>query len=177
MQDLIPLVVRGLIVTIILLAVLAVGYAVFGGTAASNAVSQINALESAVQSSYSGQADFTGLACATGNACASISSGIPSNLMTSGGVLGTDSWGGNITIATASPPLGGGTATSDFTVAFAAVPQAACTQVGDQLSGYASLTIGGTTFTPNTTNAANPTTVATACAGAANTVTVNYARG
>jgi hypothetical protein len=176
MIDLIPLVVRGVIVTLILIVVLTAGSAVFSGTAASTAASQINTLENAVQTAYAAASDFTGLTCETGSSCAVLGTSIPSNLITSTGDLGTDSWGGDITIQPAAPPSGGGDAESDFSIEFDDVPQDACTKLAEQLSGYAQLTAGSGVFIPNSASEETPTSAAAGC-GTTNSIIVIYGRG
>ncbi len=175
MIDLIPLILRGVAIAFVLILVLAVGHSIYVSMDSQNAVSQLTSLASGVNDVFSSQPDFTGLSCSSGSSCSILGSSVPSSLM-SGTSLGDDPWGGAITITAVNLPTGG--SNSGFTIEYDDVPTTACEKVGDDLTGYVELTIGSTTFTPDSASEATPATVVTACQGAsAENITAMYSKG
>ncbi|WP_174501925.1 type 4 pilus major pilin [Acidiphilium sp. C61] len=171
MQDLMPLIIRAVIIAAILIGVLVVGDQLTSGSKAETAVSQITDIASNIQKAYDGQADYSNLSCSTGGCTALIAQkAIPSNLVDSTGNLGTDGWGGNISIVqSASNP-------SQMTVSYSSLGQSSCIKVAEGVGGYDDLAINGTDFVPGS-NPVTPTNAATACTtGFTNTLAFTFGK-
>ena len=182
MEDILPLVIRGVIVGVLIVTALAAAYLVFSSSKASTANSEITTLATGIQDAFGNQPDFSDLkniACATGSTCSALvqANAIPGNLISAGN-LGNDPWGGAITIASATVPGGG--ANSGFSIEYDNVPNGACTTMLDGLSAYAEISANGSLFYPAATATANggnpptPSTSAAACNAGQNKVVVTY---
>lgn len=172
MQDLLPLIIRGFVVAVLVISVLVVGAQLTSGSKASTTISQINDIAAHVRKAYLTQPDFTGLNCTSGSTCPLIDQkAIPSNLVTSGGTLGYDSWGGAITITATGPN------DSQFLISADKLGRASCIKVAEGVT-YASLTTSaGGSFTPGTTSELTPNSIDAACAqGNNNLLTFTFDR-
>lgn len=183
MEDILPLVIRGVIVGILIVTALAAAYLVFGNSKASTADSEITTLATGIQGAFGNQPDFTDLGninCATGSSCTALvqANAIPANLIGASG-LGNDPWGGAITIAPAALPGNAGSTNSGFSIQYAGVPAGACTTMLNNLSGYSEIDVGSTKLYPANspsatgTNSPSPSVDSAACKGGGS-VTVIY---
>lgn len=184
-MDLIPLVIRAIIYSIVVATLLGIAYMVFGSTKAATAVSEFTSISSGVQSMYANSNTFTGLSCLSGNNsgnCTTIinNDAIPSNLIQSG-TLGNDPWGGSITITSATVPNGSNG--SGFSIEMDNVTNDGCNKIGSTLAGYETITINGTTLYPNAGNSGqsnfvSETNIGNACgSGGSSTITAVYGPG
>ncbi|MHB1681024.1 MAG: type 4 pilus major pilin [bacterium] len=144
----------GVVITIITLAFVG-GYisSVFSGTKVAQGASELSTVIANVQGLYASQPSFLGL-----NNTAAIQGGVyPSNMATQTSTQAIDPWGHQAIVDIDS------NTTSEFTVEFNGIPQAACTKMATsyQSSNLVSLSIGG-----NDVSAMDPATLASACATA-----------
>lgn len=171
MGDLLPLIIRAVIIAAIVISVIVVGEQLTSGSKAEAAVSQITDIATNIQKAYDGQADYSNLSCSTGGCTALIAQkAIPSNLVDSTGNLGTDGWGGNISIAESASN------SSQMTISYSSLGQASCIKVAEGVGGYDDLAINGTDFIPGS-SPVTPTSAATACTtGYTNTLAFTFGK-
>lgn len=129
------------------------------GTLATNVRSQF-------QQSSSLYANFT-----NANIAALISSGvIPPDMVKSGTMV--DAWNDPVTIQPSTPAGMVPNSAFSVTVGGGSLSAESCSKLVTSLTGYYSLTVGGTTF--NTANPPDPTIAGTACGSGSTVMTIIY---
>lgn len=154
MPDVLGVIIRYALISLAVIVVLVLGYNAFSASSTQTAESQISTMANNVQTLYA-STTFAGLGSTSGAGLYKAGA-LPSSVVQNQ-QLGTDPWGGAITIVATSLPGGG--ADSGFSITYPNVAQDACVKLAMSINGYAALTInGGTQFVPGS----NPATVASA---------------
>ncbi len=146
-----------------IVAVVAIFYEALGNNNSGTAVSEITSLQSGIESLYSGNP--SALTTANLTPASLITAGAAPSQMQASATTLVNPWGGTVT-------LGVPTAGSDFSITMANVPKDACVKLSTTISDDVSVTINGTAAI--TALPVSPSTAATDCSAAANTVAFTF---